>query len=50
MEAPRLAAVRIMKLPRERWKGNILDTVEPHLQDMVRKHMSNALWREKWAG
>jgi len=43
-----MAAVRVMALPRKRWKDAILETVEPHLQEMVRTHMKNELWRRKW--
>ena len=45
-----MAAVRIMALPRDRWMANMLDTVEPRLQALVRLHINNALWRKKWAG
>jgi len=50
MEAPRISAARIMALPRDKWMDNMLNTVEPHLQAMVRLHINNALWRKKWAG
>lgn len=49
MEPPRKSAARIMKLPREKWMEARAETVEPHLQELVRKHISNALWRKKWA-
>lgn len=47
-EWPRISANRVMLLPRKEWKNVIINTVDPHLHDMVRLHIRNALERIKW--